>query len=111
MSNFLALAVAMAMAASSAQLCENSILCSVSSKDSRDATQSNGATMLHSLGVRFHIYLWNYSVKDNIAALKLAKHWRPIILCFPRSYNEAKVTQIPSKWEEDQLYFLDINTH
>ena len=36
---------------------------------------------------------------------------KPIILCYPRSYNEAKVTQKPSKWEEDQLYFLDINSH
>ena len=32
--------------------------------------------------------------------------WNP-----PIPYNEAKVTQKPSKWEEDQLYFLDINSH
>ncbi|KAF3975180.1 hypothetical protein CMV_001549 [Castanea mollissima] len=75
MSNFLALAVA--MAGSSAQSCEfnHSVVSVLSSKDSRDATHSNGTTMLHSLGVRFRIHCLggNYSVKDNIAALKLAK--------------------------------------
>ena len=32
--------------------------------------------------------------------------WNP-----PRRCNEAKVTQSPSTFEEDQLYFLGINTH